>query len=78
MAQIGQQHDELVPTQPRDRIAGAHMVGQPGSNFAKQKIASFMTQRVVDVLEPIQVKKDQRRLLATSPRVHDDLIKSLL
>jgi len=55
----GQQHGELVTAQPGDQIAGPHAVGQPVRHHPQQGIADRMPQRVVDLLEPVEVEQQE-------------------
>ena len=46
---------KLVPAEPSDRIPDAHAVDQPAAELGQQLVAHRVTERVVDVLEVIQV-----------------------
>ena len=58
MAQVDH-NTELVTAQASDRILTAHTGFKAGRDDAQYRIAHGMAQRVVDVLEMVQVKKQQ-------------------
>ena len=58
-----QQQQEFVAAQPRHQVGAAHRTAQPPGHFHQQFVARHMAQRVVDILEQVQVQEDQRRLL---------------
>ena len=65
IAAIGNDHDELVAAEPADLAAIAGDVGQAVADFDQQLVAGRMTERVVDVLEAVEVEqRDRGRLLA--------------
>ncbi|MNS90184.1 hypothetical protein D3C72_1242220 [compost metagenome] len=51
---IEHQH-EFVAAQARHALLGAHGVLQAGADFLEQRVAKLMAERVVDVLEAVQV-----------------------
>ena len=60
----GQDQAELVAPQPRDRVVGAQGGQQPLGDDAQQLVARVVAERVVDVLEAVQVDQDDRAALA--------------
>ncbi|MNR29101.1 hypothetical protein D3C85_1464670 [compost metagenome] len=61
----GQQQHELVAADARDRILFAHHRAQPLGDLHQQGVAHAVTQRIVDMLEMVQVQEDrgQRRVV---------------
>ena len=59
----GQHRLEFVAAEPPDLAVVAHDRFQPLGDLAKQGIADRMAERVVDVLEPIEVDHEQRAAL---------------
>ena len=57
------EHDEFVAAEPRHEILRAQHFAQPVGDRAQQLVAAGMTQRVVDLLELIEVDKQQCRQL---------------
>ena len=68
MGDLRQQHDELVAALPAHRIRTAHRRGQPLRDRLQEPIADAVAERVVDVLEPIDVEKQHRQLPLVAPR----------
>ena len=54
----GQKQDELITAQARDRVFVAHHGAQPFGDFHQQYIAHPMAERVVHMLEVIQIQED--------------------
>ena len=61
-------HGKFVATQPRHTIGLARRFLQPARNFLQQSVSGRMTERVVDGLEPIKVKHQNRKLLTVRAR----------
>ena len=57
------EHHEFVAAEPRHEILRAQHVAQPVGDRAQQLVAAGMTQGVVDLLELIEVDKQQCRQL---------------
>ena len=74
MLEIGQQHDELVARQPADDVGGARQPPQPQRDLAQQRVADGMPQRVVDLLEAVQVQEQHRHALALGLGAGDGLL----
>ncbi len=55
------QHEELVATQPADRVAGPHLVEQPTGHLDEERVTDPVTERVVDHLEAVEVEEEERR-----------------
>ena len=61
VGQPAQQHGELVAAEPGERVAAAQRAAQPGGDLAQQPVAVVVAERVVDLLEPVEVDQQQRR-----------------
>ena len=72
-------HDdpELVASEPRDGVAVPQASAQPRAERTEQLITVRMTERVVDLLEPIQVEEEHSRAPAASARTREDLLDSV-
>ena len=59
-------HDdhELVASQAAHRVAAAHGLGQAVGHRAQQPIPDVVAERIVDVLEAVQVDEQHRHALA--------------
>jgi hypothetical protein len=55
--EIGKQYDELVSALTADGIGAAYASNQTGRDGLKKSVADGMTERIVDVLESVQVQK---------------------
>ena len=66
---VAQQHDELVPAQPREHVVPAQLPGQPLGDGAQQGVPDGVPEGVVDLLEPVQVEHDHGERRAAGGRV---------
>ena len=57
------EHDEFVAAEARDEILRPQHVAQPVGDRAQQLVAAGMAERVVDLLELVEVDEQQRRQL---------------
>ena len=57
------EHDEFVAAEARDEILRPQHFAQPVGDRAQQLVAAGMTERVVDLLELVEVDEQQRRQL---------------
>ena len=57
------EHHELVAAEPRHEILGPQHLAQPFGHRAQQLVAAGMAERVVDLLELVEVDEQQRRQL---------------
>ncbi len=62
VADIEQDHREFVTAQPRHRVDVANRMLKPGGGLAYELVAGRMAERVVDMLETIEVEVKQRHL----------------
>ena len=58
LVDAGQQYRELVAAQPRHRVAVADAGLQPFGYLLQQVVAHRMAQRVVDLLEVVEVEEE--------------------
>ena len=54
---LGEQDDELVSAQARHRILVPQSSGEPGGHLFQQFVAHGVSKRVVDVLEVVEIEK---------------------
>ena len=57
------EHDEFVAAEPRHEILGPQHRAQAVGDRAQQLVAAGMAQRVVDLLELVEIDEQQRRKL---------------
>ncbi len=55
------EHDKLVTAEAGDEVLRAQHFAQPIGDHAQQLIAAWMTKRIVDLLELIEIDEQQRR-----------------
>jgi hypothetical protein len=60
---VGQQDRELVAAQPRDGVARAQHAGDPRADELEQLVAAVVAERVVDLLELVEVEQHHDRLV---------------
>ncbi|MNV65939.1 hypothetical protein D3C71_1586630 [compost metagenome] len=56
---IGQDHAEMVSPHARQSVVRSHHLRKPMSNQPYQYIARVASQRIVDILEPVDIQPDQ-------------------
>jgi len=66
---LRQDHHELVPAHPRDRIALADQAGHQGGHFLQQAVPEGVAERVVDLLELVEVEHRDGDLPARALRL---------
>ena len=57
---VANEHGELVAAQPRHRVLGADGRLQSLADLAEQGVPDGVTQRVIDLLEPVEVDNQER------------------
>ena len=62
LADVGDDHHELVTAQPTDRVGGAHGRPQRVGHTAQKFIAGVMAVRVVDQFEPVEIEIEERNI----------------
>src|SRR5215510_493411 len=60
LAEIPQQHGELVAAEPADDVGGAHLAQERLDNCPQDLVARGMPIRIVDRLQPVDVEHQQR------------------
>ena len=63
-----QQDRELVAAEPRDRVAVADAVVETPGEMDQEQVAEMVAERVVDLLEAIEVEQQQRQRFAVAGR----------
>ncbi len=61
MADLGEDNDEFVAARALDRIAGANAGVEPAGDFLEQGVADIVAERVVDLLEIVEIEKHDRQ-----------------
>ena len=61
-----QEHRELVAAEARQRVAAAHHLAQADGDLLEQAVARVVPERVVDLLEAVEVDQQQRGRLAAA------------
>ena len=62
-----QQHGELVAAEPADRVVDARAVADPRGHRDEHRVAAGVAERVVDVLEAVEVDQHERPRRARAP-----------
>ena len=78
LGEIGQQDPELVAAKAGHHVAGAKHGGQARTDLGEQHVAEVVAQRVVDLLEVVQVHEHHRDPTLDSRRVLDRFGELLL
>ena len=58
--QFGQEDGELVAPHAGQRVGPADAAFEPAGDLLEQRIADGMTERVVDLLEPVEIHEEHR------------------
>ena len=66
-----QQQAELVAAEARDRVALAERRAKPAADLLQQQVAVRMPERVVDLLEPVEIEQHERDAHVCSLRRED-------
>ena len=69
-----QQDRELVAAQPGDGVGRAQRPLQARPDFGQQQIAELMAERVVDVLEAVEVEQQDRHVVTGALRASDGVL----
>ncbi len=72
-----QHHRELIAAEPRDRIGRAQRVAQARRHFLQHLIAGVMPERVVDLLEAIEIEQQHGEALVIAMRAQDRLLQPI-
>ena len=73
----GAEDPELVAAEPGQRLVHPHLVAQPAGQRAQEQVARFVTQRVVDLLEVVDVEEHDRCVRALATRGQDCLLDAV-
>jgi hypothetical protein len=68
LAQVTQDHRELVSTQARRSVVLEHVGVQANCDLAEHEVALVMAERVVDMLEPVEVDHEDGNRISSGPR----------
>jgi hypothetical protein len=74
----GQDQRELVAAEPRHRVDVAERAAQARRDELEHAIAGVVPQRVVDLLEPIEIHHEQRERLAGAMRAEHGLLETIV
>ena len=77
-ADIGQQHRELVAAKPRHGVGLAQARQQAPADLAQHGVAHQVAQRVVDLLEPVEIHDQDRQRASRAQRVRHGLLEPVL
>ena len=77
VAPLRGQDAELVATEPRDEAALADRLDQPWAEVSQQDVAVVVPERVVDLLEAVEVHQHHDQPARDSARVADPLLHHL-
>ena len=73
----GGDHGELIATQARNKIVAAHDMRKPQCHIADELVTDRMAERIVDVLEVIEVDVKHRHRCAAASDVGDHRLQPL-
>jgi len=76
IAQLFQEHRELVPAQARYQVLGPHALPQAFGHFLQQPVAGGMSQGVVDPLEAIEVQEQHGHAVAMALGAFQGLLQA--
>ena len=72
--QLRQQHAELVAAEPGDVSLGADDRLEASRQLAQEQVAGVVAERVVDLLEPVEVDQQHGELRAVARTAFDRLL----
>ena len=75
---VGQQYRELVAAEPRERVARAQPILQERRDRQDELVTGMVAERVVDVLEVVEVEDEQRPARSVARDVRDVGVELLL
>ncbi len=75
--QTGQHDAELVAAEPRDGVLGAEPLGDPGADLVEQLVARLVPERVVDLLEAVEVEQQRGRDRPVAQRLPRHLFEAV-
>ena len=71
------QDRELVAAEPRDRVDLAHAAAQPLRHLTQQLVAGRVAERVVDLLEAVEIDQQQREALAVAALARERVLDAV-
>ncbi len=71
------QHHELVPAQARHHVARAHGLREASAHFLQQLVAGLVAERVVDVLEAVEIYEKHCEIAVVAAGVLDREIEHI-
>src|SRR6476620_1833965 len=74
----GEEHGELVASEPRNRVARADDLLQPVAEGGEHLVAHAVAELVVDLLELVEVDENERRLLVSILADRDRMLQLLV
>ena len=74
----GEEDGELVAAEPGEHVGLAHAHPQQRGDAAKQVVAGAVAERVVDVLEVVEVEHQHGAAAAVAPHLGDPLVELVL
>ena len=74
---LGQQDQELVPAVAADGVRFAHRSREAARHTFERAVPHRMTEGVVDLLELVQIHKQQRHPRGAAPRVRNGVRKAV-
>ena len=78
LPRILEDDDELIAAQPANAVAQADAHLQPQRNLLQQQIADVVTERIVHVLEPVEVDEHHRHFLFVALRAARRLLQAVV
>ncbi len=73
---VGEQHGELVAAESGDDVAGSDRGLEPRAELAEQQVAAVVAERVVDLLEAVEVDEQERHPAAVATMSLDRLLEA--
>src|SRR5688572_26940149 len=65
--EVVEEHSELVATKAREHVPRAHTCLKPSRDTREQAVAGQVPETVVDLLEAVEIEKEQRDGLVGAP-----------
>ena len=77
-AQIRRDDHEFVAAQPRHRVHLAHRHRETGGRLAQDDVADLVAERIVDLLEAVEIDEDQREAARVAARLGHRLLQAIV
>ena len=75
---VGEQHGELVAAEPGDGVAARGGRSQPPAELHEQAVAVVVAERVVDLLELVEVHDEQGHALVAAAGLGERLLQPVV